>query len=137
MKKAQMRRWRVRRLIFWLVWFCAFVFGILYLLAFLASVSVADAARWLESTGMSVMQDMLLKPLILALGYATFSSLVLCSPRVRNAVEKRWTSADSEGSAKPADKFPIGNENAASPCKATFTNETESIGSDIVQNELV
>ena len=66
-------------------------FSILYTVCFLANVAAADAAKWLESTGMSVFQDFVCKPVFLALGYATLSSLVLsCYPRVKDTVTEQW-----------------------------------------------
>ncbi|CAE7523881.1 rngB, partial [Symbiodinium sp. CCMP2456] len=95
MRSRQLFRWRCRQRIFWLIWLVLAGFCALYTLSFLANVSAADAAKWLESTGMSALQDLVFKPVLLAVGYATLSTLVLlCNPRVKDTVTDRWIHPD-------------------------------------------
>ena len=102
MKSRQLSRWRLRRRLFWLCWLVLAVFSAFYVLTFLANVSAADAAKWLESTGMSLLQDVVLKPLLLALGYATLTTLVLCcSPRVKDTILNQWIQADDDLQCDP------------------------------------
>ena len=66
MRARQLRVWRRRQLTFWALWFSIFAFFVLCILSCLANVGTLDAAKWLESTGMSVLQDLALKPMLLA-----------------------------------------------------------------------
>jgi len=131
MKVRQVRRWRLRRRLFWCVWTLAFVFSILYILSFLANVSEADAAKWLESSGVSFLQDLLLKPALMAMGYATLTTFVLCcSPRVKDAILNQWIQADEDVDESVAEdtvslSFPAGD--------SIGVDETESDHEELVQ----
>ena len=135
MKKSQLRRWRARRLVFWFVWFIAIVFSILYTTSFLANVSAPDTSRWLESTGVSVLQDFLFRPLLLALGYATCSTLILCSSHVRETVEKQWA-RPAAVDLSPAERICSTND-AGKDCKSVCAVEDDSLVSNIIMSELV
>ncbi|CAE7309516.1 Atrnl1 [Symbiodinium necroappetens] len=134
MKARQLRRWRIRQRLFWCVWTLAFVFSILYILSFLANVSEADAAKWLESSGVSFLQDLLLKPALMAMGYATLTTFVLCcSPRVKEAILIQWIQADEDVDESVAEdtvsvslSFPAGD--------SIGVDETESDHEELVQS---
>ena len=93
-----------------------FVFDSHWILSFLANVSGADAQKWLESTGVSLLQDLVLKPALLASGYATLSTLVLfCNPRVKkqwihpdeiDEVEANFVDANGEDDQNTHDRLP-------------------------------
>jgi len=100
-KKRQLRSWRWRRRFFWLIWFVDMGMSILYIFGFLANVSETDGSKWLESAGMSLLQDLLLKPLYMALLYGTVASMVLCcSPSVGNEVVGQWMQLDEEDASR-------------------------------------
>ncbi|CAE7201608.1 Atrnl1 [Symbiodinium sp. KB8] len=100
-KKRQLRSWRWRRRFFWLIWFVDMGMSILYIFGFLANVSETDGSKWLESTGISLLQDLLLKPLYMALLYGTVASMVLCcSPSVGNEVVGQWMQRDEEDASR-------------------------------------
>ncbi|CAE7204361.1 unnamed protein product, partial [Symbiodinium natans] len=88
--------------------------SILYVFGFLANVSQADGAKWIESTGMSLLQDLVLKPLYLALLYATVASMVLCcSPSVGEKILNQWVrQSDNESGNEDLqnDGNQLGNE---------------------------
>ncbi|CAE7204363.1 gefF [Symbiodinium natans] len=112
-KERQLRSWRRRRFIFWLIWFPNLGISILYVFGFLANVSQADGAKWIESTGMSLLQDLVLKPLCLALLYATVASMVLCcSPSVGEKILNQWALNDKESENEDLqnDGNQLGNE---------------------------
>ncbi|CAE7205825.1 Zan [Symbiodinium sp. CCMP2456] len=110
-KARQLRRWRLRSFLFWLLWLLDCGLAVTYVLVFLANVSATDGRKWIESTGMSLLQDLVLKPFYLAFGYGTVASIVLCcSSRVReptahglpelrklytNSSPQPWTSDDT------------------------------------------
>ena len=100
-KKRQLRSWRWRRRFFWLIWFVDMGMSILYIFGFLANVSETDGSKWLESTGISLLQDLLLKPLYMALIYGTVATMVLCcSPSVGNEVVGQWMQRDEEDASR-------------------------------------
>ena len=75
--------------------------SILYIFGFLANVSETDGSKWLESTGMSLLQDLLLKPLYMALLYGTVATMVLCcSPSVGNEIVGQWMQRDEEDASR-------------------------------------
>lgn len=58
----------------------------LYCLSFLANVSVEDAAEWLESCGVTLLQDLIILPLLMALVLASLATLaVTCSRKVHRS----------------------------------------------------
>ncbi|CAE7740185.1 rngB [Symbiodinium pilosum] len=110
-KDWQLKQWLCRSYLFWILWLADVSISVLYVFGFLANVSMADAEKWMASTGMSLLQDLVLKPVYLALAYGTLASLVLCaSPSIAEKVMLRWMlceetpekSADLEAASRPA-----------------------------------
>ncbi|CAE7554155.1 rngB [Symbiodinium sp. CCMP2592] len=100
-KERQLRSWRCRRCFFWLLWTLDTGMSILYIFGFLANVSEKDASKWLESTGISLLQDLLLKPLYMALLYGTVATMVLCcSPSVENEIVGQWIQGDEDDASR-------------------------------------
>ena len=83
-----------------------------YVLVFLANVSPADAAKWLESSGSSFLQAFVLKPILMAFGYATLTTGVLCcNPHVQDMVRDQWIlQEDPDDSAPELHRQTIVNE---------------------------
>ena len=49
-----------------------------------------DANSWLQSTGVSLLQDLAILPFTTALAMGTIALLALCSQRVKKKIESRW-----------------------------------------------
>ncbi|CAE7834470.1 rngB [Symbiodinium sp. CCMP2592] len=100
-RARQLRSWRLRSFLFWLLWFLDCGLSVTYILVFLANVSATDGRKWIESTGMSLLQDLVLKPFYLAFGYGTIASIVLCcSSRIREKVATEWQGVDQAAVAR-------------------------------------
>ncbi|CAJ1381812.1 unnamed protein product [Effrenium voratum] len=102
MKQKQVSRWWWRSCIFWSWWVFHESCCILYVFTFLANVTLADAVKWVESTGISLLQDLLLVPLAVSLVLGSLASLALRSARVRLAVEDKWIGSAPEENEEPA-----------------------------------
>ncbi|CAE7885026.1 unnamed protein product [Symbiodinium microadriaticum] len=89
-KARQLRVWRCRAWTFWVVWTLYSVLCLLYIMAFLANMRLRDAHQWHMSTGMSLLQDLLVRPLFIAFGLGTAASLGLLSRGVRSRTEAKW-----------------------------------------------
>eukprot|EP00440_Ansanella_granifera_P011823 gb/GFBE01012841.1/.p1 GENE.gb/GFBE01012841.1/~~gb/GFBE01012841.1/.p1 ORF type:complete len:664 (+),score=137.13 gb/GFBE01012841.1/:1-1992(+) len=97
-KKMQIQKWNTKDCIFWLVYVIHTAICVTYSMTFLANVSSQDASKWLESTGITLLQDLVLTPLIFAILLGTAASLILCCrPAVKKHVRKKWV--DEEGEA--------------------------------------
>lgn len=97
MKSRQRCWWRVRSIVFWVVAVAYSSFCQLYICLFLATVRDADAQQWLESVGVSLLQDLLLKPFLFALIVASMSTIVLaCNARVRRKLEAQWLEEENK-----------------------------------------
>ena len=72
-----------------------------FVMTFLANVRLEDANSWLQSTGVSLLQDLAILPFTTALAMGTMASLALCSQRVKNKIECRWL----EGKNEPLQEF--------------------------------
>ncbi|CAE7461738.1 atad1, partial [Symbiodinium pilosum] len=89
--------WFCRRCFFWAIWVPHACICILYVLVFLANVSRRDAQKWLESTAMSLLQDVILKPLSIAALLGILASLALaCMPQVQDKVRTQWLHDDEQ-----------------------------------------
>lgn len=98
-KARRRRRWRRRTVAFWFIAVLYKSFCVLYVCAFIANVSKEDANQWLEATAMSLLQDFVLKPAILAIILSVVSSLVLaCRPSVKRNIQAKWM---EDGSVEP------------------------------------
>ncbi|CAE7669627.1 unnamed protein product, partial [Symbiodinium sp. KB8] len=95
-KTKILMKWRCKSFVFWSVWSCHAGFSIIYVLLFLANVSLQDAIKWLESCCVSLVQDLILVPLAVALILATLASFAICcSRKVQHKIENDWL-ADEE-----------------------------------------
>ena len=95
-KTKILMKWRCKSVVFWSVWSCHAGFSIIYVLLFLANVSLQDAIKWLESCCVSLLQDLILVPLSVALILATLASFAICcSRKVQRKIENDWL-ADEE-----------------------------------------
>ncbi|CAE7701171.1 P4H7 [Symbiodinium sp. CCMP2592] len=90
-KTKILMKWRCKSLVFWSVWSSHAGFSIIYVLLFLANVSLQDAVKWLESCCISLLQDLILVPLSVALILATLASFAICcSRKVQHKIENDW-----------------------------------------------
>lgn len=89
-KKWQLAVWKMRAVVFWLVWLAYLAISLLYILVFLANRRLEDAHSWYMSTGMSLLQDLVVLPLFLALALGTTASLALLNSRIRRSIEAKW-----------------------------------------------
>jgi len=86
-----MRRWRYRLRGFWCVsllhgFFCTF-----YIFTFFANVTAEDSTKWLEATLVSLLEDLLLLPITLALTFGSMATLLLfVRPDVKAEIRARW-----------------------------------------------
>ncbi|OLP99250.1 hypothetical protein AK812_SmicGene18223 [Symbiodinium microadriaticum] len=95
-KTKILMKWRCKSFVFWSAWSCHAGFSIIYVLLFLANVSLQDAIKWLESCCVSLLQDLILVPLAMAFILATLASFAICcSRKVQHKIENDWL-ADEE-----------------------------------------
>ncbi|CAE7234800.1 unnamed protein product [Symbiodinium sp. CCMP2456] len=110
-KARQLRIWRCRAWTFWVVWMLYSVLCLLYIMAFLANVRLADAHQWYMSTGMSLLQDLVVLPLFIAFGLGTAASLALLSRNIRSRTEAKWLQgAQASQLSEPAEPEPESEE---------------------------
>lgn len=112
-KTERRKWWRNRTIAFWFIAVLYKSFCIFYVCAFIANVSKEDANQLLEATAMSLLQDLVLKPAILALILAVVSTLVLtCRPSIKRNIQAKWmedrsvehvAAKDSRGSPIPSE----------------------------------
>ncbi|CAE7785608.1 unnamed protein product, partial [Symbiodinium sp. KB8] len=74
-KRWQLRVWKCRAVAFWLIWLVYSLVCLVYTMLFLANVRLVDAQGWLMSTGMSLLQDLVILPLFLALALGLMASV--------------------------------------------------------------
>ena len=90
-KRRQHLQWNVWTSIFWTAFFLYGGFCQLYICLFLANVTGADAASWLQSMGVSLLEGLLLKSFITAIVLATVATLVLCcKPQLNHKIKAKW-----------------------------------------------
>eukprot|EP00438_Fugacium_kawagutii_P023046 Skav227260 [mRNA] locus=scaffold3417:21309:29480:- [translate_table: standard] len=77
-KRRQHLRWNIWTCIFWSVCFVYGAFCQLYISLFLSNVTGKDAASWLQSMGVTLLEDLVLKSFLAAVMLATVATLVLC-----------------------------------------------------------
>jgi len=82
MKDRYRRKWRCRSILFWTLSSLHIAICALYCLSFLANVTAKDAAEWLESCAMTLLQDLLLLPLLMAFVFAILATIAMCSRKV-------------------------------------------------------
>ena len=82
--------WRCRSYVFWLLWLVYTITCLAYIMMFLANAHLEDAHKWYQSTGMSLLQDMVLLPLGMALALGTITTCALRSQRIRKSITKKW-----------------------------------------------
>lgn len=82
MKDRYRRKWRYRSILFWMLSSLHIGICSLYCLSFLANVTATDAAEWLESCAMTLLQDLILLPLLMAFVFAILATIAMCSRKV-------------------------------------------------------
>ncbi|CAE7941396.1 unnamed protein product, partial [Symbiodinium necroappetens] len=104
-KRWQLRVWKCRAVAFWLIWLVYSLVCLVYTMLFLANVRLVDAQGWLMSTGMSLLQDLVILPLFLALALGLMASVALLSKGIRRRIEAKWlegyADAEEQGSKEP------------------------------------
>ena len=94
-REKQLRRWKWKSMVFWVIWTSHLCLCMFYTLAFLANVSSEDAAAWLEGCAISLLQDLVIFPLTVALILAIFASLAICcSQKVKQRIDNDWFGAE-------------------------------------------
>ena len=77
----------------------------LYICLFLANVTEKDARSWLESMGVSLLEELLLKSSLTAVALGSVASLVLCCrPHVTEKVQAKWIKDNPEDEMADEDK---------------------------------
>eukprot|EP00439_Symbiodinium_sp_Y106_P040503 s848_g4.t5 len=99
LSKRQQRSWIWRNRLFWFLWSLQMIVCLFYIVVFLANVSPEDATTWQQTVALTLVQSLILWPLIMALALASVVSLSLRSRRTRESIEKRWL----EDAAKAAE----------------------------------
>lgn len=90
-KRRQRLRWNIWTCLFWSVCFVYGGFCELYICLFIANVTGADAASWLQSMGVTLLEDLLLKSFLTAIMLATVATLVLCcKPHLTHKIKSKW-----------------------------------------------
>lgn len=90
------RLWRrrcrcVRGILFWLFWLLEMIGCIFFMALFLANVHQASRDDWLNSTLVSLAEEMVLMPLAIATFLALITSGILCCrPKIAQKVRSRW-----------------------------------------------
>eukprot|EP00931_Biecheleriopsis_adriatica_P080333 TRINITY_DN5369_c0_g1_i2.p1 TRINITY_DN5369_c0_g1~~TRINITY_DN5369_c0_g1_i2.p1 ORF type:complete len:3196 (-),score=476.27 TRINITY_DN5369_c0_g1_i2:5-8317(-) len=85
----------VRVAIFWVFFIAEYLACNLFMAIFLANVSLASSTEWLQSSAMSLLEEMVLMPLCMAFSLALLASLILCCrPSVAQKVRTVWESND-------------------------------------------
>jgi len=97
-RKARQRCcWSFRTCAFWVTSFFYVIACNIYTWLFLANVREEDAAKWLDGVLWSLFQDLILKPLLVALILTTMSSLLLCCrPSLKRKIQAQWEEVDDE-----------------------------------------
>ncbi|CAE7320868.1 ACBP4 [Symbiodinium sp. CCMP2592] len=93
--RRQIATWRCKGVCFWFIWLLYSGTCVFYVMIFLANVRLVDAHDWYQSTGMSLLQDLLVLPLALAVAMGTLASLALRSRDVRAKIESRWGGSEN------------------------------------------
>eukprot|EP00434_Breviolum_minutum_P033669 symbB.v1.2.029793.t1/scaffold3289.1/size59672/2 len=98
-RKARQRFWWSFRICaFWVISILYTSFCNIYAWLFLANVREEDADKWLQGVLWTLFQDLILKPLLVAVILATMSSLLLCCrPSLRRKVRAQWEEKVDEG----------------------------------------
>ena len=110
-KRRQYTYWSLWSLLFWLVFFLYGSFCQLYICLFLANVTKADAGSWLQSMGVTVLEDLVLKSLLTALILATIATAVLCCrPKVIRRIEQKWMKENEAEQQQLEDEEPKDQE---------------------------
>eukprot|EP00435_Cladocopium_sp_Y103_P053440 s657_g17.t1 len=125
-KRARRKKWRRRIIFFWC--FAAIYDNIclIYICLFIANAREEDAMQWLEATGMSLLQDFLVKPLVLAAILTIVSSLVLYfRPGVRKAIEEEWLRGQAVASADPKDPKDPKNPKNPKDLQDSFSSDSD------------
>jgi len=97
-RKARQRCcWSFRTCVFWVISFLYIIACNIYTWLFLANVREEDAAKWLDGVLWTLFQDLILKPLLVALILTTMSSLLLCCrPSLKRKIQAQWEEVDDE-----------------------------------------
>eukprot|EP00439_Symbiodinium_sp_Y106_P079588 s2050_g18.t1 len=103
-KSWKLAWWRCRSCVFWLLWLVYTITCLAYIMMFLASAHLEDAHNWYQSTGMSLLQDMVLLPLGMALVLGTIATCALRSQRIRTSIEQKWYHQPEDGERKVAQR---------------------------------
>ncbi|CAE7747042.1 HERC1, partial [Symbiodinium microadriaticum] len=115
-KRWQLRVWKCRAVAFWLIWLVYSLVCLVYTMLFLANVRLVDAQGWLMSTGMSLLQDLVILPLFLALALGLMASVALLSKGIRRRIEAKWlegyADAEEQGSKEPEEEAPPSRRNS-------------------------
>ncbi|CAK9005235.1 unnamed protein product [Durusdinium trenchii] len=122
MKRRQRCCWRFRTMVFWILAISYFCYCQLYIWLFLANVSQESATSWFESLVVTLVQDFLLKPFILALVLGALTTLILCCrPRLKRQVLQKWKPIDEPSESVREDESNNAlEEDDGRPCKPSL-----------------
>ena len=126
-KRRQHLLWSMRSSVFWLILLLYGGFCNLYICLFLANVTDADRTSWIQSMGVTLMDDLLVKSFLAAFAMATIATLVLCCrPQVMEKIRSKWIKDDaSEAVAEPAEPHKP-NETASPSAEARVEIQSEA-----------
>ncbi|CAE7755059.1 HERC2 [Symbiodinium microadriaticum] len=114
--------WRCRSCVFWLLWLVYTITCLTYIMMFLANSHLEDAHKWYQSTGMSLLQDMVLLPLGMALALGTIATCALQSRRIRKNIQHKWYVHPGDGEQKE----PEGEPEATQPGRQISSSSSAS-----------
>eukprot|EP00435_Cladocopium_sp_Y103_P033486 s2534_g8.t1 len=105
-KDRQRMWWRIRTISFWVITFCYTSFCQIYTWLFLANVREVDASQWLDSMFLTLFQDLILKPVLLAVILATMCTVILCwRPSLKRKIQERWNEVPEKNPAQAEEQI--------------------------------
>eukprot|EP00434_Breviolum_minutum_P036960 symbB.v1.2.032758.t2/scaffold3973.1/size47119/1 len=103
--------WSFRTRAFWVISICYIIFCKMYAWLFLANVRKVDASKWADSVLWTLFQDLILKPLCVAVILTTMSSLLLCCrPSLKRKIEAHWKDVDEDEDLEDQNRSEAGSE---------------------------
>eukprot|EP00435_Cladocopium_sp_Y103_P006577 s3471_g2.t1 len=95
-QERTLQRWKRRLRGFWWVSLGHCFFCLFYIFTFLANVTEEDSSKWLVATLVSLVEDLLMLPITLAVSFGSVASLLLFfRPDVKADIRARWIDEDT------------------------------------------
>jgi len=139
-KARQHAWWRCMSHLYWVIWFAYLSGCLLYIMLFLANTHPAYTNEWLLVTLVSLLQDFIMMPVIIAISLGTASKVSLCSSAVRESVEELWLDhgqAPVEAPTAPSAALEAANAAEAEPEVELEPNFAAGLGCSSQDQDLV